>query len=145
MIFGGPEFMYELKTMVDNPEFWEGWKNICIALSTTSGNNMTGPRAAAYAAYAAQDRELGMLAWKNLLDNASGTTDVNTHAPGATVSSERMVNAVEDPVFLGQSAGWQLHNPSTVQWMLNAIEVMEFAKDYRPAALPELYKKTLSY
>ncbi|MBQ7214218.1 MAG: hypothetical protein IJS25_06780 [Bacteroidales bacterium] len=145
MIFGGPEFMCELKTMVDNPEFWEGWKNICTALSTTSGNNMTGPRAAAYAAYVSNDKELGALAWKNLLDNANGTPAINTHAPGATVSSDRLVNAVEDPIFLGQSAGWQLHNPSTVQWMLNAIEVMEFAKDYRPAALPELYKKTLNY
>ena len=145
MIFGGPEFMFELETMVDMKEFWDGWEKICELLSTTSGNNMTGPRMAAYAARATQSKEMGDRAWKNLLDNANGTPDYNTHVPGQNISSSRLINAVEDPIFLGQSAGWQLHNPSTMQWALNALEVMEFAKEYCPDSVPEIFQKTMNY
>jgi hypothetical protein len=52
---------------------------------------------------------------------------------------------VEDPIFLGRSAGWQLHNPSSMQWALNALEVMEMAKKSTPASVPAKYKNSINY
>ena len=37
-----------------------------------------------------------------------------------------------EPYFMGRTAGWQRHTPSTVQWLLNAIEVMNWAGEYVP-------------
>ena len=54
------------------------------------------------------------------------------HEAGEKVSTRNIVNPVEEPMFLGRTAGWQLHTPSTVQWMLNAIETMEWGREYAP-------------
>ncbi len=103
---------------------------------------MTGPRMAAWVASSEGDAEVGERAWKNLLDN--GRTDsegdgtaVESHPYGEMESSTDIVKPVEDPQFLGQTAGWQRHTPSTTQWILNAIEVMEWAGKYAPANAPD--------
>ncbi len=145
-IFGAPEFMADLKATVDYPEFWEATANTFRTMADTKGGSMTGPRMASWVSYANGDAEMGAMAWRNLLDHdmtlteSDGTT-VTRHAAGEKTATRGNLNAVEDPMFLGQSAGWQLHTPSTVQWMLNAIETMEWAKDYVPATVPEAFKK----
>lgn len=57
---------------------------------------------------------------------------VRPHPLGEKVASPDLVKPYGEPHFLGQSAGWQLHTPSTTQWLLNAIEVMEWARNYQP-------------
>jgi len=133
MIFGGPENMYEMEPMYDVPEFWRAWANTCAEVGrTVGGNEMTGPRLLAYAAYKNKDPELGRLAWQKL---------IGPRLPAAThprpVIGPAIVKPVTDPTFLGAEVGWQLHGVASVQWALNAIETLEFAKEY----LPEWKKK----
>jgi hypothetical protein len=128
MIFGGPETMFEMQTMIDYPEFWTDWANACQALSTTTGNNMTSPRAAAYAAYAKKDHALGMLAWDNLIGNGLASEP----AQPQLITIPGLLSPVHDPAFLGRSVGWQLHGPASVQWSLNAMETLELAGPYLP-------------
>jgi len=44
-----------------------------------------------------------------------------------------VLRSVTDPSFLGAPVGWQLHGVASVQWALNAIETLEFAKTWLPA------------
>jgi hypothetical protein len=130
MIFGGPENMAQLESMFDLPEFWAAWANTCEAVGReVTGNQMTGPRMLAYAAHAKKDAELGQLAWEKLIGNAltNGVPPVELARP---VASAGVVKPVHDPVFLGDSVGWQLHGPASVQWALNAIETMELARPW---------------
>ena len=125
IIFGGPEILFDEKQMFDYPEFWEGFAKVCEAVSTSGGNQMTAPRGAAYAAYVRKDQRLGYLAWDKLV----GTANVAEAIPqNRKIEGPEVVHPVTDPVFLGGSAGWQLHGVASIQWALNALEVTELAK-----------------
>ena len=139
-LFGAPEVMSDMKATVDYPEFWALTDNSFRDVSHSGGGNMTGPRMAAWVSHSQNDAEMGALAWKNLLDNGITETESDgtkvldhVHEPGEKVSTRNIVNPVEEPMFLGRTAGWQLHTPSTVQWMLNAIETMEWSRAYAPS------------
>ena len=119
------------------PEFWKLADNFLADVSSARGGSMTGPRAAAWVADSRKDAQMGALAWKNLLDNGftateSDGTKVVRHPLGDKVATPYIVKPVGEPEFLGQTAGWQRHTPSTTQWLLNAIEVMYWAKPYMP-------------
>ena len=139
-LFGAPEVMADMRTMVDLPDFWSYADNFFRDISGVGGGSMTGPRAASWVAHSQDDAEMGALAWKDLLDN--GYTDTESdgtpvadhlHEPGVIYSGRNVVNAVEEPRFLGENAGWQRHTPSTTQWLLNAIETMEWSRKYAPS------------
>lgn len=137
LLFGAPEFMSDMRATIDMPEFWEYTDNSFRDVSHSQGGNMTGPRMAAWVAASQDDAEMGELAWKNLLDNGftaneGDGTPVVERPMGVESATTNLVKPVEDPHFLGQTAGWQRHTPSTVQWILNAIEVMEWAGKYSP-------------
>ena len=136
-IFGVPELLADLRATVDAPEFWKYVDSSFRALVRTGGGSMTGPRMAAWTAAVEGSAEMGALAWKNLLDNGetlkeSDGTPVRPHPLDERVATPDLVKPYGDPHFVGASAGWQLHTPSTVQWLLNAIEVMEWAREYTP-------------
>jgi hypothetical protein len=85
---------------------------------------------AAYAAYKLKDAALGRRAWEALVgDGLAGDAGFK---PADLIKSPDLLNPTHDPVFLGRSAGWQLHGPASIQWALNAIETMELAKEYLP-------------
>lgn len=129
MIFGGAEIMYEMEPMYDVPEFWRAWVNTSAEVGReASGNEMTAPRMLAYAAWKKKDAELGRLAWQKLIGKSLPLTSKPKPAAGPNI-----VKPVTDPVFLGAEVGWQQHGVASVQWALNAIETLEFAKDYLPA------------
>jgi hypothetical protein len=129
IIFGGPEMLFDEKQMFDYPEFWEGFAKVCEAVATSGGNQMTAPRGAAYAAFVRKDQRLGYLAWDKLV----GTANVAEAIPqNRKIEGPEVVHPVTDPVFLGGSAGWQLHGVASIQWALNALEVTELAKAYLP-------------
>ena len=137
-IFGVPELLADLRSTIDAPEFWRCVDQSFRAISHTGGGSMTGPRMAAWIANAEGDAEMGQLAWKNLLDNGvtereSDGTPVTDHPLDRKVATPDLVKPYGEPQFLGRNAGWQLHTPSTTQWLLNAIEVMEWARDWAPA------------
>lgn len=133
MIFGGAENMYEMEPMYDVPEFWRAWANTSADVGRqVTGNEMTGPRMLAYAAYKTKDPELGRLAWEKLIGKSLPPVSRSIPAQGSGI-----VKPVTDPWFLGREVGWQLHGVASVQWALNAIETLEFAKEY----LPEWKKK----
>ena len=136
-IFGVPEMLADIKATVDAPEFWKYVDNSFRALAHVGGGSMTGPRMAAWIADSEGDAQMGELAWKNLLDNGLTTTEsdgtpVRLHPLEEKVATPDLVKPYGEPHFLGQSAGWQLHTPSTTQWLLNAIEVMEWARNWKP-------------
>jgi hypothetical protein len=129
MIFGGPENMFEMEPMYDVPAFWRGWVNTCEAVGRqVHGNEMTGPRMLAYAAWVKQNPELGRMAWDKLIGDA-----LTPEPKPAPVDGPEVVKPVTDPAFLGAPVGWQLHGVASVQWALNAIETMELAKPWLPA------------
>lgn len=128
MIFGGPENLFEMEPMYDIPDFWRGWANTCEAVGRqVGGNQMTGPRMLAYAAWVKKDPELGKLAWDKLIGTA-----LPASAQPTKVSGPNLVKPVTDPAFLGGSVGWQLHGVASIQWALNAIETLELAGQYLP-------------
>jgi hypothetical protein len=146
MIFGAPEIMAELLPMLNYEPFREAWLKVCQSLANTTGNQMTGPRMAAWAYHLSGDTQMGELAWKQLLDNTENEIAPGSSlVPGTLVSNPGLLHPVEDPIFLGRSAGWQLHNPSSMQWALNALEVMEMAKKSTPASVPAKYKNSINY
>ncbi len=130
MIFGGPENMWEMEPMYDVPEFWRAWANTCEAVGRqVTGNQMTGPRMLAYAAHKKRDAELGRLAWEKLIGPPGTLPPLNV--PKKYTGSNTL-RPVTDPSFLGAPVGWQLHGVASVQWTLNAIETLEFAKEWLP-------------
>lgn len=123
IIFGGLEIMQELKPMFNYPEFWNAWAYSTANLGdTVTPGDMTAPRLSAYAASIWKDQRYGLQAWNQLLGN-----DLATVAAPPLNAGFNVVNPVHDPVFLGRWAGWQLHNPATVQWCLNALETLDLA------------------
>jgi hypothetical protein len=59
MIFGAPEIMAELLPMLNYEPFREAWLKVCQSLANTTGNQMTGPRMAAWAYHLSGDTQMG--------------------------------------------------------------------------------------
>jgi hypothetical protein len=130
MIFGGPENMWEMEPMYDVPEFWRAWANTCEAVGRqVEGNHMTGPRMLAYAAHKKNDPTLGRMAWEKLIGPPGKLPPLNVPKK---FSGPDVLRTVTDPSFLGAPVGWQQHGVASVQWALNAIETLEFAKPWLP-------------
>ena len=128
VIFGGPENMNEMEPMYDVPEFWKAWARTSEFIGReVNGGQMTGPRMLAYAAEKKQSAELGRLAWEKLIGPPGQLPPLNVPKK---ISGPGMVRPVTDPSFLGDPVGWQLHGVASVQWALNAIETLEFAKPW---------------
>ena len=136
-IFGAPEIFSEMRLTIDNPQFWTLTDQFFEDASTMSGGGMSGPRMAAWVSASRNDDKLGARAWKNLLDNGFSETEndgtpVKPHPLGNIFSTRGVVKPYSDPDFLGQTAGWQFHTPGTTQWLLNALEVMEWSRKWTP-------------
>ena len=128
MLFGGPENMWELEPMYDLPDFWRAWANTCEAVGRqVGGGQMTGPRLLAYAAAVKHDAALGRMAWEKLIGPPGQLPPLNRPKK---FSGPGVLRPVTDPSFLGEPVGWQLHGVASVQWALNAIETLEFAKPW---------------
>ncbi len=135
LLFGAPELLTDMRATIDFPEFWKYADNSFRDVSGAKGGSMTGPRMAAWVADSQGDAEMGALAWKGLLRNGDTSTEsdgtpVEEHPLGSEAASPDIVKPVGEPDFLGRGAGWQRHTPATTQWLLNAIEVMHWARPY---------------
>jgi hypothetical protein len=139
MLFGAPENLWEMEPMYDIPEFWRAWTNTVEATGRSAGGSqMTGPRLLAYVAYKKNDAELGRLAWEKLIGPPGKLPPLNQPKK---YTGPDVLRPVTDPSFIGEPVGWQLHGVASVHWALNAIETLEFAKQWlplweKPAAAP---------
>lgn len=131
-LFGGPEICFEQQLMFDYPEFWENFTRVMESGAVGNGNSMTPARCAAYVAWMRKSQEWGNLAWDKLVGTSQTMTGEKVVQP-TLINGPEVLNPVHDPNFLGRTAGWQLHGVSSVQWALNAIQTIEFAKPYLPA------------
>lgn len=128
MIFGGAETAFELWDLVDVPEWREAWIELCEYFAERRGG-MTGPRAAAFAAHAKKDEQLGRRAWDLLIGDTLRRPEIRDARP-SLIDEVGVIRPVHDPVFPGAAVNWQLHSAGAMQWALNAIEVLELAGDY---------------
>jgi hypothetical protein len=130
VIFGGPENMNEMEPMYDVPEFWKAWANTSEFIGReVNGGQMTGPRMLAYAAEKKHSAELGRMAWEKLIGPPGKLPPLSQPK---RVTGPNLLKPVTDPAFLGEPVGWQLHGVASVQWALNAIETLEFARPWLP-------------
>jgi hypothetical protein len=83
----------------------------------------------AYAANVSRNPELGRMTWEKLIGPRGKLPLLNRPQRVQGVDTLRRVT---DPSFLGDPVGWQLHGVASVQWCLNAIESLEFAKEWLP-------------
>jgi hypothetical protein len=109
MIFGGAEVAFELKTLLDVPEWDKAWLECCEGMSR---DGMAGPRATAFAAYVKKDAA----AARRALEQVGGG---NRFAQLLRVDGPGVPAPVDEIRFAGTGG--------TAQWCLNAIEVLELA------------------
>jgi hypothetical protein len=146
-LFGGPELMFEINPVIDDPQWTDAWMQYCQLLAAPrdeqekalgnvvkTGAGADYARMAAYAAYVKHDPKLAARAWEQFLHagNLGGT------APGAA--------APRDPFEIHKLDGSdvptaidEIRNASTnatSQWCLNAIELLQLVGDQIPADDP---------
>jgi hypothetical protein len=127
-LMGGPEFCFEVRTVIDLPEWNEAWLHYCelltapqdqqkkaLGAAVNSSRGSHYARMAAFAAYIKNDPKLAQRAWQDFF-GASGK-------PGRPQFSARRVEGPDFPVPVDEVPGASTNN--TAQWCLNAIELLE--------------------
>lgn len=130
MIFGGAETAFELATLLDVPEWTHAWLDLCEHWARTGAGEMAGPRAAAFAARARDDRVLGELAWKRLGQPGDGT------GWERFVAQPTLVGGPDVPV-IGLEYPGDIATGHLAQWALNVIVGLELAGEWLPETIPE--------
>jgi hypothetical protein len=140
-VFGLVEVCAELIQLLDVPAFEQAWLAYCELYNASPeeqrsrlgtvlrGNSLTQAhsRLTAYAAYRKHDAALGARAWREFLGPKA---DIAESAPLRTT---RVTGpAVLEPI---DEATWVSTN-SAAQWGLAQIELLAWAGEYAPAALP---------
>jgi len=100
---------------------------VILAVSGIGSGFSPFSAAPAYAAEKKHSAELGRMAWEKLIGPAGKLPPLNQPQ---RVTGPNLLKPVTDPSFLGAPVGWQLHGVASVQWALNAIETLEFAKPW---------------
>ena len=126
MIMGGVEVAFELETLLDVPEWWEAWLELCEEWARTGGGDMAAPRAIAYAAYKNNDPELGRLAWQQMFKEGGDGTGLirfpdkfdSVNDPGVPYHTD------EIPKYMATG--------HLSQWALNVIGTLELAGKWIP-------------
>jgi len=132
-LFAGPEIAFELRTLIDVPEFWKTWLESCE-------QPRGGARTLAYAAYIKKDAALGRAAWEGLLSTGGGrSSGASATAPRGAPPAAMRQRFPEKPVLI---QGPDVLNPvqeipmvdtgGDSQWGLNVIEALELAGEYLP-------------
>jgi hypothetical protein len=139
-LFGGPELCFEMRGLIQLPEWDEAWLEYCELLTAPAeeqvkvlGAAMNSSRGdsyakmAAFAAYVKQDARLAQRAWQDFLGTGprGGSRQM--------FSSARVENA-DVPIAVDEVPG--VSTNSTSQWSLNAIELLELVGKYLPESDP---------
>ncbi|SMO53922.1 hypothetical protein SAMN06265219_104123 [Gracilimonas mengyeensis] len=126
MIMGGAEVAFELETLLDLPEFWEVWLELCEEWARTGGGDMAAPRAIAYAAYKKNDAELGRLAWQQMFKEGGDGTGLIRFPEKFDRVNEAGVPYPTDEIPKYMATG------HLSQWALNVIGTLELAGKWIP-------------
>jgi hypothetical protein len=132
IIFGSPENLSQMEPMFDEPAFWERWVEMVELFGRDADSfqgRMGGPRMLAFVAQKKRSAELGVMAWEKLIGDALDDGVPSVSLSHSAPASET-INLVNDPVFLGQSVGWQQHGPASIQWALSAITASALASEW---------------
>jgi hypothetical protein len=135
-LFGGPELCFEMRGLIDLPEWDEAWLQYCELLTAprdeqvkalgapmNSSRGDSYAKMAAFAAYVKQDPRLAQRAWQDFL--GSGPRG----AARRMFSSGKIVGPGV-PTAVDEVPGVSTNN--TAQWSLNAIELLEMVGKYLP-------------
>jgi hypothetical protein len=139
-LFGGPELCFEMRGLIQLPEWDEAWLQYCELLTAPAeeqtkilGAAMNSSRGDPYAKMAAfaffikQDPKLARRAWQDFLGTGAR---VNARPPFASTR----LDGADVPIAVEEIAGVSTNN--TAQWSLNAIELLEMAGRFLPANDP---------
>lgn len=134
VLMGGPEVAFELTELIDNPKWNALWYQFCTLygapreeIEKVLGRNESlgrlGPhyaRLPAYAYFLSGNQDYATLAWKEFLNTNTQNELVIRNLAGVQVYKEMD----EMPNISSNNAA---------QWSLNAIELLELARDFMPA------------
>jgi hypothetical protein len=140
-LMGGPELCFEIRTVIDLPEWNEAWLHYCEFLTApaveqkralgATVNGGRGPhyaRMPAFAAYVKKDAKLAQRAWQEFLGGPG-------KAGGARqIFPIRKIDGPDYPVAVEEVPGVSTNN--TAQWCLNAIEMLEMIGKELPPTDP---------
>ncbi|MGA2232793.1 MAG: hypothetical protein ABSH22_17985, partial [Tepidisphaeraceae bacterium] len=141
--FGGPELNFELVPLLDEPQWKKVWLQYCqylaapaaeqvraIGGAVNTGRTSDYARMPAYAGFILKDPALGKQAWDQFLHGgqSGGNPLVNM---GTDPFSWQRVDGPQVPAAIDEISN--ISTNSTSQWCLNAIELLELAKDEIPA------------
>jgi hypothetical protein len=148
-LFGGPELCFEMKDLIDLPEWNKTWMQYCQYLTAPPDeqtkvlgapmNSSVGcwySRMTAYAAMMNHDPALATRAWHELL-HESAKTDPHTDL------IVQKVDGPEVPKPLDEIP--KLSTNDNSQWCLNAIELLQMIGDNIPAHDPYWDKTDASH
>ena len=133
-LFAGPEIAFELRSLIDVPEFWKTWLESCE-------QPRGGARTLAYAAYIKKDPALGRAAWEGLLTSggagrsSGASASAQSGAPAATTRERFPENLplIEGPDVVNPVREVpRVDTGGDAQWGLNVIEALELAGEYLP-------------
>jgi hypothetical protein len=138
-LMGGPEFCFEVRTVIDLPEWNEAWLHYCEFLTASAaeqkkalGATVNGGRGAhyarmpAFAAFVKKDAKLAQHAWQEFLGGKGGGQK--------QLFQSRTIQGPEYPIVVDEVPGVSTNN--TAQWCLNAIELLEMIGEHLPANDP---------
>jgi hypothetical protein len=127
-LMGGPEFCFEVRTVIDLPEWNAAWLHYCEFLTASAAEQKKGigatvnggkgahyARMPAFAAYVKKDAKLAQRAWQEFLGAGKGGKQ--------TMFNIRKINGPDYPVPVDEGAGVTTNDAA--QWCLNAIEMLE--------------------
>ena len=126
MIMGGAEVAFELETLLNEPEWWGAWLELCEEWARTGGGDMAAPRAIAYAAYKKNDAELGRLAWQQMFREGGDGTGLVRFPEGFDRVNKAGVPYPTDEIPKYMATG------HLSQWALNIIGILELAGKWIP-------------
>ena len=135
-LFGGPELCFEMRGLIQLPEWDEAWLQYCELLTAPAeeqvkvlGAAMNSSRGdsyakmAAFAAYVKQDAGLAQRAWQDFLGSGP-------RGGARQMFSSARIESADVPIAVDEVPG--VSTNSTSQWSLNAIELLELVGKYLP-------------
>jgi hypothetical protein len=139
-LFGGPELCFEMRGLIQLPEWDDAWLQYCELLTAPAeeqvkvlGAAMNSSRGdsyakmAAFAAYVKKDPKLAQRAWQDFLGTAA-------REGARQMFSAARIDGPEVPVAVDEVVGVSTNN--TAQCSLNAIELLEMVGRYLPEDNP---------
>ncbi len=126
MIMGGAEVAFELETLLDVPEWWEAWLELCEEWARSGEGDMAAPRAIAYAAYKNNDAELGRLAWEQMFKKGGDGTGLIRFPDKFDRVRNSGIPYPTDEIPKYMATG------HLSQWALNVIGTLELAGKWIP-------------